>query len=584
MWLCRDCGSSHISRSKLLKHFRLVHGQYGHRHAYPCAYSYCPCTFKTWNALRSHLCRSHGSEQQPQKQNSSESTKINCHVCGVTDIPSVNDYILHINKHLRSHETVSCMFKDCSFKSNVYSTFKSHKRQKHCQCSLTDFKEGIVKTQEVRGLSDDTFSNEEINTSTLEEDSSCIDTGEVPENLPKLVELKFASLLLKPENHYHVPGTAVDELLEDLHYLLSDASFPLSYRIIVDTLQKHRIDNDEFLVKDLVTSLSTANPLLTAIKHGGPLASAFKRKEYYSENFKVVHSVEYVLEAKGNIIVQYVPILESLQNLLGQNDLLDKVVESHSSQQLRRDVHQYRSIQDGQFFKANNFFSDELRIYVCLYVDDFEICNPLGTSRKKHKICAIYWILGNVPSMFQSTLSSKTEDVITYGFEKILRPLLQDLQTLEQQEKFDRMGTPAKLLVILGENNCERLNLPTGIPNSLNDLKREIQTQLRVLEDFRLQFKDPDFNDFVNLTSTSDIQDKATLKVIQLPSSTSFPTTSSVPEIISSSQSLYFQLQNLCPQLEVRHGLNVSQYHSLVLMLRFNCKKLNLLIRLMVLS
>lgn len=62
---------------------------------------------KTWNALRSHLCRSHGSEQQPQKQNSSENTKINRHVCAVTDIPSVNDYFLHINMHLCSHETVS---------------------------------------------------------------------------------------------------------------------------------------------------------------------------------------------------------------------------------------------------------------------------------------------------------------------------------------------------------------------------------------------------------------------------------------------------------------------------------------------
>ncbi|XDV26354.1 hypothetical protein PO909_030098, partial [Leuciscus waleckii] len=267
---------------------------------------------------------------------------------------------------------------------------------------------------------------------------------EVPENLPKLVELKFASLLLKLENHYHVPGTAVDELLEDLHYLLSDASFPLSYRIIV---QKHRIDNDEFLVKDLVTSLKENSDFL-GLKHGGPLASASKRKEYYRENFKVVDSMEYVLEAKGNRTFQYVPILESLQNLLGQNDLLDKVVESHSSQQLR-DVHQYRSIQDGQYFKANNFFSDELRISVCLYVDDFEICNPLGTSRKKHKLCAIYWILGNVPSMFQSTLSSiylavlfKTEDVKTYGFEKILRPLLHDLQTLEQQGVYvQQLGT-----------------------------------------------------------------------------------------------------------------------------------------------
>lgn len=123
MWLCRDCGSSQASRSKLLKHFRLVHGHYGRKHKYPCAYSNCPCTFKTWNALRSHLSRSHGSEQLPQ--NSSQTTVINCHVCAVTDIPSVNYYFLHINNHLRSHETVSCMFKGCSFKTNVYGTFKS---------------------------------------------------------------------------------------------------------------------------------------------------------------------------------------------------------------------------------------------------------------------------------------------------------------------------------------------------------------------------------------------------------------------------------------------------------------------------
>ncbi|KAI2648642.1 Zinc finger protein 526 [Labeo rohita] len=72
MWLCRDYGSSQASRSKLLKHFRLVHGHYGRKHKYPCAYSNCPCTFKTWNALRSHLSTSHGSEQLPQ--NSSQTT------------------------------------------------------------------------------------------------------------------------------------------------------------------------------------------------------------------------------------------------------------------------------------------------------------------------------------------------------------------------------------------------------------------------------------------------------------------------------------------------------------------------------
>lgn len=65
----------------------------------------------------------------------------------------------------------------------------------------------------------------------------------------------------------------------------------------------------------------------------------------------------------------------------------------------------------------------------------------------------------------------------------------------------------------------------------MNDLKQEIQTQLGVHENFRLQFKDPDFNDFVNFSSTSDIQDRATLKVIQLPSSPSCSSAPSVPEV-----------------------------------------------------
>lgn len=74
-----------------------------------------------------------------------------------------------------------------------------------------------------------------------------------------------------------------------------------------------------------------------------------------------------------------------------------------------------------------------------LYVDDFEICNPLGTSRKKHKICALYWILGNLPHGCHSLLSSihlaaliNSNDVKVYGFKKGLEPLITDLITLEQ--------------------------------------------------------------------------------------------------------------------------------------------------------
>lgn len=76
------------------------------------------------------------------------------------------------------------------------------------------------------------------------------------------------------------------------------------------------------------------------------------------------------------------------------------------------------------------------------------------------------------------------------------------------------MTAPVKLRIILGENNSEKLILPSGIPESVDDLKLEIKRQCAVAEDFRLQYMDVDFNEFVNLTSTAGLQHLGTVKVI----------------------------------------------------------------------
>lgn len=95
------------------------------------------------------------------------------------------------------------------------------------------------------------------------------------------------------------------------------------------------------------------------------------------------------------------------------------------------------------------------------------------------------------------------------------------------------------LRVILGQNDSSKISLPSGIPDSVDELKREITRQCKVSGDFRLQYKDIDFDEFINLKSTSDIQNKATFKVVYLPSALSptSPCLSSVEPILDETAS-----------------------------------------------
>ena len=42
-------------------------------------------------------------------------------------------------------------------------------------------------------------------------------------------------------------------------------------------------------------------------------------------------------------------------------------------------------------------FSLPNTIQIILYIDAFTLVNLLGTSAKQHKICAIYFTIGNIP-------------------------------------------------------------------------------------------------------------------------------------------------------------------------------------------
>ncbi len=287
------CNISLSTRYELLKHFRLKHIHYGRR--YPCIYPDCPRTFTSWKNLLSHTYQTH---RKPTAH--AQVTTFLCQRCGCKELLTEKEYFIHINQHLKQYETITCMFEGCTFQTNIYGTFNSHKNRKHNPHTLKDFKAGVVKLTAQSNESgslvgDNQSSSADIDFDTLSDADSDVDTSE---DLPKVVEQKIASNLLKLENIYHVPSTAIDGLLDELHYLLSTGSVPVTCSSLSEFFKNKNLEVDSLILKELADVLCKSNPLVKVIGKGGFLATAYKRKEYFKELFNVIEPVEFILDQK----------------------------------------------------------------------------------------------------------------------------------------------------------------------------------------------------------------------------------------------------------------------------------------------
>ncbi len=85
------------------------------------------------------------------------------------------------------------------------------------------------------------------------------------------------------------------------------------------------------------------------------------------------------------------------------------------------------------------------------------------------------------------------------------------------ENKIQMLSLVILRIVFGGDDDARKLTLKTGIPKSVDDLFLEIMTVFGVKQKFRLQYKDKDFgNEYINLMSTSQIEDRGTPKVIFL--------------------------------------------------------------------
>lgn len=123
--------------------------------------------------------------------------------------------------------------------------------------------------------------------------------------------------------------------------------------------------------------IQKTNPF-DSLSRTSPLSTNHKRLAFYKENYTVIEPTEYVLDGARNRKSIYVPILKILTELLNRDEVLDKVLQEPTSSSSQ--TGQYRSFYDSLYYKENHLFAgEEFHVSLGLYVDDFEIGNPLGT-------------------------------------------------------------------------------------------------------------------------------------------------------------------------------------------------------------
>jgi hypothetical protein len=88
------------------------------------------------------------------------------------------------------------------------------------------------------------------------------------------------------------------------------------------------------------------------------------------------------------------------------------------------------------FFKSNQLFRDhENAVQIVLFVDDYDTSNPLGDLRNEKKLTGIYYKIGNFDQSFKSVdyftqlaIICEAKYIKKYGFNKVLKPLIEDLK------------------------------------------------------------------------------------------------------------------------------------------------------------
>lgn len=378
--------------------------------------------------------------------------------CPFCKVPTYN--FSQYTKHLQifheheKHFKIYCLDPDCRKTFTRVSPYKLHNRRNHAAKDFFDFPSNYdveCSQPETNDADEPECQLSEVNNLT----SSNCDEGQ--KSVKEEFTMHFAKYLLSLKERHMLPDNVQKSLISELEVFLNFADN--RYKKILDQC---------FLEE--TGSYPQNSQTYKALKlHQGTLFdeeinavnSKFKLKNYIASNFPYANPQAFFLSVHDNAsIYHYVSIIDMLKAVLSRTDVQKQIQKNEHS-------HHHPNVLydtcDGEYSSFVGCPSILIKLH--MYVDEFEICNPIGSKRGDYKLTGVYFSIGNLPKIYRNKEDTiflcllvrhkllKSHDPT---YHKLFAPLVADLQTLKNGIEYDtgfkKLKFTAVLELVLGDN------------------------------------------------------------------------------------------------------------------------------------
>ncbi|XP_062578360.1 uncharacterized protein LOC134240278 isoform X1 [Saccostrea cucullata] len=319
---------------------------------------------------------------------------------------------------------VHCSKPGCGSSFNKIRSFSQHLYRKHSSDVFSEIESDEEETTEEMSITHEDVDNEEL----------------TPEQNKKRSEAQF---LLKMIADHNLSQRAIEDIITSTKLMLNDQS-----NVIKSELSK-KIPENIFNQLDF-------NQIIRDTSFSG-LETQHLREKYFQEELGYIKPVpvklgsEFIqkrLKQKYRFVEKehygyFIPVFQQLVELLKMPEIKE---ELHKETENSFEINDFY---DGSYYQKQYFQNHRNALLFCIYYDDFEIVNPIGSHKKKHKLSIFYWTLLNITPEFryksaatQLLAIAKATHLKKYGMKALFEDFIHSMQELHK----------GKVLTINGEN------------------------------------------------------------------------------------------------------------------------------------